>query len=159
MKGSPIATAMLAVVVSALVVMAAAAAENNFRLGDPTPDSANAIAGVERVRVRRSPDFFHPLLQDKRRQPSAFASPYLRSMRRLHTRRTMPFQLIPHQPSAFVGETLPLARQSGFGTAADFDDSDIENASEKSPAEILSLLENLTSNVRNQKNKVRYGFF
>jgi len=35
----------------------------------------------------------------------------------------------------------------------------METASEKSPAEILSLLENLTSNVRNQKNKVRYGFF
>ena len=34
MKGSPIATAMLAVVVSALVVMAAAAAEDHFRLGE-----------------------------------------------------------------------------------------------------------------------------
>ena len=91
----------------------------------PTPESVNDFEGLGPVRVRRSPDFVHPLLQDKRRQPSAFASPYMRSMRRLHTRRTMPFQLIPHQPSAFVEETMPLARQSGFGSAADFDSSEM----------------------------------
>jgi len=168
MKVCPSPTAVLAAMVFTAVVAAAAAstaAENNFRFAGPTPDSVKDLAGLGQVRVRRSPDFFHPLLQDKRRQPAAFASPYMSSMRRLHTRRTMPFQLIPHQPleysrsRSFVGETMPRVRQSGLGSAADFGESEMDTASEKSPAEILSLLENLTSNVRNQKNKVRYGFF
>ena len=96
----------------------------------PNPNLVNDIEGLGQVRVRRSPEFSHPLLkilQDKRRQPApaAFASPYMRSMRRLHTRRTMPFQLIPHQPSAFVGETMPVFRQSGLGSAADFDETEM----------------------------------
>jgi hypothetical protein len=93
------------------------------------------------IRVRRdasSAFFSHPLQQNSvsrsyyKRRPSYFDQASARPRKRLQTRRSLPFQLVPHKPleysrsRSFVGEPMPL-RIGGGGGGSSYDSSSDED--------------------------------
>ncbi len=73
----------------------------------------------------------------KRQQSAAFfdpVSPYVRPVRRMHSRRTLPFQLVPQSPMSnsrsFVGQSLPVRYGTPGGSYEDLSDDSTDYGSE-----------------------------
>eukprot|EP00095_Tigriopus_kingsejongensis_P001407 maker-scaffold229_size244821-snap-gene-1.18 protein:Tk01407 transcript:maker-scaffold229_size244821-snap-gene-1.18-mRNA-1 annotation:"aminoglycoside n(3 )-acetyltransferase" len=117
-------------------------------------------------RVRRSPmEFSHPLHIGSSisyfRSPAEISptpvSPYRslaynRPRNRIQTRRTLPFQLVPQPPLGYAHSRnyVDLGGSQVRSTAQD---------TRAKAADILSMLNSLTEDLRNQKHRLRFGFF